>query len=146
MKKNNTLFIIIIIILIAMISILVINSKNTTTKGEYRKITYTELKEKIENKEKFILIISQSTCSHCATYKPKIEIISEDYNIRAYYIDIDLEKNKNKLLKEFKLSGATPTTLFFNEGKEKSILNRIEGDLGSTAIIEKLKKMGFIAE
>ena len=49
-----------------------------------------------------------------------------------------------RFLKEFKLNGATPLTLFFENGKEKSILNRIEGDLSSKIVIEKMKKMGFI--
>lgn len=146
MKKGNTLFIITIILLIAIISILIINSITTPKEGEYKEITYTELKEKLKNKESFVLIVSQSTCSHCATYKPKIKIIAEDYRIKAYYIDIDLEKNKDEFLKEFKLSGSTPTTLFFNDGKEKSILNRLEGDFASTVVIEKLEKMGFITE
>lgn len=145
MKKNNTLYIILTIILIAIISILIINNNNQP-KGEYREITYNEINKKIENKETFILIVSQSTCSHCATYKPKIKIIAEDYGINAYYIDINLEKNKETFLKEFKLSGTTPTTIFINNGKEKSVLNRLEGDLESSVVIEKLKKMGFIKE
>lgn len=146
MKKEKIILTISIIILIAIISILLINNLNKKPTGEYRQSTYNEIKEKIENKETFILIISQSTCSHCATYKPKIKTITEDYGIKAYYIDIDTEKNKDTLLKEFKLSGSTPTTLFFNEGKEKSILNRLEGDLGSNLVIKKLKEMGFITE
>ena len=142
-KTNNTIFIIATILLIAIISILIINPKE---KGEFKQTTYNEIKEKINNKESFVLVVSQSTCSHCATYKPKIKIIAEEHNINAYYIDINLEENKGAFLEEFKLSGATPTTLFFNNGKEKSILNRLEGDLASSTVIEKLKEMGFIKE
>lgn len=144
MKKGNTAFIIAIILLIAIISILIINFLNTPKKGEFKEITYTEIEKKIENKENFVLVVSQSTCSHCATYKPKVKIIAEDYGIDIYYIDIDLEENKEEFLKEFHLSGTTPTTLFFNEGKEKSILNRLEGDLPNTTVIKKLQELGFI--
>lgn len=146
MKKTNTIFIIAIILLIAIISILIINFLNTPKEGEFKDITYAEIKEKIENEESFVLVVSQSTCSHCATYKPKVKIIAKDYGIDIYYIDIDLEDNKSEFLTEFNLSGATPTTLFFNEGKEKSILNRLEGDLSATVVIKKLKEMGFITK
>ena len=143
MKKNNTIFIIAIITLIIIISILLISFLNNP-KGSFTKLTYNDIKEKIENKEDFVLVVSQSTCSHCATYKPKIEIIAKDYGLEIYYIDIDLEKDKDKLLEDLKLNGATPTTLFFNKGKEKSILNRLEGDLSTEIVIKELKQMGFI--
>lgn len=146
MKKGNKVFIISIILLILILVILIINFLNTPKKGEFREITYTEIEEKLENKESFVLVISQSTCSHCATYKPKVEIIAEDYGVDFYYIDIDLEKNKEELLRKFNLSGATPTTLFFKEGKETSMLNRLEGDLPEKTVIKKLTEMGFITE
>lgn len=146
MKKGNKIFIISIILLVIILLILIINFLTTPKKGEYREINYTELKEKLENKESFALVVSQSTCSHCATYKPKVEIIAKDYGVDFYYIDIDLEKNKENFLKEFNLSGATPTTLFFKNGKEKSMLNRLEGDLPEKTVIKKLTEMGLIIE
>ena len=63
-----------------------------------------------------------------------------------YYIDIDLEDKKGEFLQQFKLSGATPTTLFFKNGTETSVFNRLEGDLPNTMVIEKLKELGFISE
>ena len=47
---------------------------------------------------------------------------------------------------KFKLSGATPTTIFIKDGKEASLLNRLEGDLSESRVVEKFKKMGFIEE
>lgn len=143
MKKQKTLLTIAIITIIATIGFILINSFNQP-KGDLVKITYKEIKEKQKNKEDFILIVSQSTCSHCATYKPKVKQIAKEYNIKVYYVDIDLESNKEKILNELNLTGATPVTLFFHEGKETSILNRIEGDLATKTIINQLKKMGFI--
>ena len=146
MKKRNKIFMIAIILLITILTILIGNSIITTKKGELIKITYNEIQKKIENKDNFVLIVSQSTCSHCATYKPKMKIIAKDYGLDIYYIDYDLEKNKEDFISNFDLSGATPTTLFFIKGKEKSILNRLEGDLSSKKVIEKLKEMGFISK
>lgn len=144
MKKNKT-FNISLIALIVIIAILVVNSI-FTKEGNLIKIDYQELLQMTENKEDFVLIVSQSTCSHCATYKPKMKTITKEYGIDAYYIDYDMESknNQDEFLEKFNLTGATPITLFFENGKEKSLLNRIEGDLSSTKILEKLKKMGFI--
>lgn len=144
MKKNHTILIVSIVILMIIALILLISQPKTSSQGSLEKITYDEVKEKINNNEDFVLIVSQSTCSHCATYKPKVKIIAENYGLTIYYLDYDLEKKSEEFLNEFNLTGASPITLFFNNGKEKSILNRLEGDLSSETVIEKLKKLGFI--
>ena len=144
MKNEKKILTIAIITLIAIIAILVIYNLTKAPTGELKEITYEELIQKQENAEDFILIVSQSTCSHCATYKPKVEKLAKQYGIVVYYIDYDKLSNKDEFLSNFNLSGATPMTLFFESGKEKSMLNRIEGDLSSKTIEEKFKKMGFI--
>ena len=144
MKDNNKLFIIIITTLILIISFLLINKISNYNKGDLKPITFKEIQEKKANKEDFILIVSQSTCSHCASYKPKVKQIAKEHGITVYYIDIDLEKNENEVIKELHITGETPMTLFYLEGKETSILNRIVGDLGTEKIINQFKKLGFI--
>ena len=143
MEKKNIIFIIAIILLIVIISILLSNNKGT---GELTKLNYNQIKEKINNKEDFILIVSRSTCSHCASYKPKVEQIAKDYKITVYYTDYDEEKkdNQKKLLETLHLDGSTPMTLFINNGKETSILRRLEGDVEKDKIIERMKEMKFI--
>lgn len=146
MKKRNKIFYGAIIIFIALISILLINYIVSPKKGELKEISYNEIKKKTENKDDFILVVSKSTCSHCATYKPKVEKIAEDYGITIYFINYDNEKEETQkeFLKEFNLDGSTPITMFIENGKETSILNRLEGDLSSSKVIEKIKEMGFI--
>ncbi len=146
MKKNNKTFISIIIIFIAILSILLINYTLTPKEGSLTNITYKEIQEKLNNKEDFILVISKSNCSHCATYKQKLTTIAKYYNIYIYYINYDLEtKNDQKdLFKKLNFNKATPTTMFFRKGKETSLMDRLEGDLSSNKVIEKFKKMGFI--
>lgn len=143
MKKKNNIFIGIIIIFILILVFLIINTINNKT-GELKKITYKQIEEKVENKESFVLIVSRSNCSHCMSYKPKVEEIAKKNKIIIYYIDYDEEKNSTKFLEKYKLDGSTPITLFFKEGKETSILNRLEGDLDSDKVVERLKKMEFI--
>ena len=144
MKKNNKLFGIAIVFLIIIMALLFINYINTPKEGNLISIKYKEIKEKINNKDSFILVVSQSTCSHCASYNPKLELIAKDYGIDIYYIDYDKDSSKEEFLVDFDLDGSTPITLFINDGKEKSLLNRLEGDISKEKAIEKFKKMGFI--
>ena len=107
-----------------------------------------ELNKKVENKDSFIWVVSKSTCSHCASYKPKIETIVKEYGIDVYYIDFDDEdeNTQKEFLDKFDLDGSTPITLFFKKGSEVSVLNRIEGDLPEEKVISTFKKMGFIED
>lgn len=145
---KNKIFNISIIAFISIIAILTINYLNTPKEGSLIKLTYDTVTQKIENKDTFILVVSQSTCSHCATYKPKLKKITQKYGIDVYYIDYDeeSESTQTEFLKEFNLSGSTPTTLFIENGKEKSLLNRIEGDLSESTIITQFQKMNFLEE
>ena len=142
MKKTKNIIIIVILILIATLGIIFISSK--TANGKLEKINYKTVKEKMSKKEDFVLIVSRTDCSHCISYKPKVKQIAEDYNLTIYYIDYDDEKNKDKFLEEFNLDGSTPITLFIKNGKQTSVLNRLEGDLETDKVIERLKKMNFI--
>lgn len=143
-NQNNILTIAIIAIIASLIFYLnYVESKNAS-KYDLKEITYDEIITKKDNNEDFILIVSRSNCSHCTTYKPKVQQICKDYKIVAYYIDIDNLSNMEKFLTEFNLKGATPMTLFFKNGKETTVLNRLEGDLATSKVIEKFKELGFI--
>ena len=144
-QNNKILIIITTLIVILLASLIFLNQDNKKT-GSLNKINYKELTKKIENKDSFILIVSQSTCTHCASYKPKVEIIAKKHKLNIYYIDYDLEKDKTKekFLEEYDLDGSTPITLFIKKGKQTSIFDRIEGDISDTKVIEKFKKMRFI--
>lgn len=144
MKKKNYL-IIGGIILIVIIGIIIWCSISIESKN-FIKLNYSEVLEKIDNKESFILCVSASECTHCNSYKPKLKKISNDYNIKIYYTDVD--KFSDDDYKEFKdkfsFDGGTPTTIFFKEGEEKTTATRIEGDISIERTIDKFKKNGFI--
>lgn len=142
--KRKTIILITIVILI-ILSIVVILSSN---KNNLIKLSYNEVVEKINNKESFVLCISATYCSHCQDYKPKLKNVANDYNILIYYIDIDKldEKEYINLKKELSLDGSTPITIFFKNGEEATTATRIEGDVKTEKIIEKLKANGFINE
>ena len=122
--------------------LIVVNSLNTTV----NKLTYDEFTEKIDNEESFVLCVSRTTCSHCATYKPKLESVAKDYGIDLYYIDIDKysDEEQEEFVKVINFNDTTPTTVFLKNGKETTASNRINGDVSTSRIIDKLKSNDFI--
>ena len=117
------------------------------SKSYLNKISYNDVIEKIEDKESFILLISQTTCTHCMSYKPKLEEIANKHKIEIYYIDVDLLSNEDfdKLDSYLNFADAgTPVTLFVKNGEETSAATRITGDASSEKIEKKLKSNGFL--
>ena len=115
----------------------------------FSKIGYKEIIEKIENEEDLVLLISQTTCSHCENYKPKLKDVAKKYKVNVYYIDIDLldEDEYDELDSYLSMgSSGTPLTIFLINGKESTVANRIKGDTSKEKIIKKLKSNGFISE
>ena len=146
MKSKKLLIISSIILVIMVATVTIYNLKYTKALPDsigLKEITYKEIVKKKENEDNFILIVSRSNCSHCTSYKPKVEKVTKENRITVYYIDTDTLSNKDEFLNEFNLDGATPITLFFKNGKE-TILNRIEGDTSPKKIKDQFKKMGFI--
>ena len=143
--KNKIVYIA-LIIFIAIIVILLVNYANTPKPGSFIQLDYKGVIKKVDNKDKFILVVSKSTCSHCASYKPKLEKIANEYNLDIYYIDHDLEtkQTEEKFLEEFDLDGSTPITMFIKKGKQTNLFDRIEGETSEKNAINKFKKMGYI--
>ena len=110
-----------------------------------KEIKYDEVIEKMNNKESFVLLLSQTTCSHCKDYKPKLAKVAKEYELVVYYLETDLldKETYNDLKKHFSFNG-TPTTIFITEGEEKSAATRISGEASADKIISKFKSNGFI--
>lgn len=144
MDKKNTFFIVAIISFIVIIGALI--WFNSTNESKLIELNIEDIIEKVNNKESFVLCISQTTCSHCASYKPKLDKISKEYDIEIFYIDIDKygEDGESELKKYISFDGSTPVTAFIKNGEETTASNRIFGDSSYDKIVEKLKKTGFI--
>lgn len=116
-----------------------------SNKEALKELSFTELKDKLANKESFILVISQSYCSHCMEYKPKLKEILEKNNIEAFYIEYDLlsDSEKQTIKDNFPFTG-TPTTINIQKGKEIDAENRIVGSSTEEKIEKYLKENGYI--
>ena len=143
-KKNNIILTIAIILFIGLIIFLVINHEEVKT-GALEELTYKEVQEKIDNKEDFVIVLSQTTCSHCAEYKPTIKQIAKKHKITIYYLDYDkYKKQEKKIIEKFNFDGGTPTTFFYKDGKETSVMNRLIVNVTSSKVIAMLKKLEYI--
>ena len=145
MKKKHIIYILLIILLGGL---LIVFKDSIFRNPNFIKLNYEEIIEKVNNKDNFILCVSRTKCSHCQNYKPKLSKVAKEYNIVIYYTEID--KYTDNEYEEFKekisFDGATPTTIFFKDGEEKTTGTRIEGDVSLEKIINKLKQNGFITK
>ena len=115
-----------------------------------KEISLDKLYDMVENKETFILELSQDGCSHCAAFNPRFTKILEEYGVYANYINCTklTEKELEQFEKDFnggELIG-TPTVLFFVDGHEKTSMNRLSGEPSEKEIIRKLKQNDYIKE
>lgn len=104
-----------------------------------------EFKEKIDNKETFMLIMTKTDCTHCESYLPTYKKVLYDYNLTGYQIHLDkLNNEETSYVKGIASINGTPTIIFIKDGEEMSALNRLVGDQSRTKTIERLKVMGYI--
>ena len=145
--KNTKLYIIILaVVILGSFLVYFFAFKDNTTKDQkVIEISINDLEAKINNKETFILVLSQTGCSHCNQYLPELERSLKEVNLYAYELNISKlgDVNSNTLAKYITYSG-TPTTVFFINGAEKTTLNRIVGYAPKVKIIERLKSLGYV--
>lgn len=102
-------------------------------------------KEKINNKDSFILLITKEGCSHCAEYLPVFINVLEKYNLTAYKLDLaDMSDSDKEYLADIANISGTPTTVFIENGEETTVLNRIVGSASRKTVIDRLKTMKYI--
>ena len=143
MKAKKRATIIVVICLIILIGGFVVDY--FLGKSYFKELGYNDVIDKMENKEDFVLLVSQTGCTHCISYKPKLKEVANEHKIYIYYIDVDLlndEETDN--FKKYVSFSSTPTTLFLKKGEELTAANRINGDTSKEKIVKKLKSNGFI--
>ena len=130
-------------ILIFLITILLVGCGNP----KYTEINYEQLKEKLDNKETFVLLLGSDTCSACANYETTMTKVMKDTKIEIFYVNLHLlsEEDYNKVYSKFVVN-STPTTIFINDGEETTTYNRIVGSADYKTVIEKLKTLGYIGD
>ena len=144
-NKVNLIIVIVVIILVGGLAFFFLR-KNMQTDG-VKNINISELREKINNKDSFMLVITQDGCTHCKAYLPTIRKIANQYNLTFYDISqTGLNEEDKTFLKNVANIDGTPTTVFIENGEEKTTTNRLVGNVPEYRVIEKLKALGYINE
>ncbi len=112
--------------------------KDAGEKEIVEEITYSEFKERVNKKEKSVILVGRDDCSHCISYKPVITKVAQEYKFNVYYINTNTIKDANDFdaLWDFLGASGTPTTAIVAEGK---LLAMREGELTRSDLIAFLK-------
>ena len=148
MKKKTYLIILIILLILLFVSlgVLYIRKKEEENTLVYE-INMQQLEEKINNKDTFILVMTQTGCVHCQSYLPTIKKVSREYGVTFYVLNrAKLSKEEYNRLKEIANISGTPVTIFIVDGEEKTVLNRLTGSIEKSRLVEKLISEGYINE
>lgn len=113
----------------------------------YTEISYTQLKEKMEAKDTFVLVVGSATCSACKEYKVTMEEVIKKKQVEIFYLDMNklTEQEDSKLYSEFVVT-STPTTIFFKEGEQTRTYERIIGAADYDKVVKQLEKHGFLED
>ena len=110
-------------------------------------VDYNGYKSVVRSSENKILVLGQTTCSHCIKVKPILSSIAREYGITINYLDItklsDEEKGKfTKYLTYLtEKEWGTPLTLIVNNSE---VIDSVNGELDHDGYVELFKKNGFI--
>ena len=148
MKKKTYLIILIILLILLFVSlgVLYIRKKEEENTLVYE-INMQQLEEKINNKDTFILVMTQTGCVHCQSYLPTIKKVSREYGVTFYVLNrAKLSKEEYSRLNDIANISGTPATIFIVAGEEKTTLNRLAGSIEKSRLVEKLISEGYINE
>ena len=120
-------------------------------------IDYEQYTKLIKSKATNIIVVGQTSCSHCIAFKPAINSVAGDYNITINYLNLtemsqdestkffksleDIEYNDPDFLKDG--SFGTPLTLIVENGK---VISYFSGQRTISQLVRELKKVGLIEE
>ncbi len=102
------------------------NVKNETTAepGKVEKITTAQLVEKMNQKEDFALVFTQTTCGHCQVFLSLLDDYMKDHNVLLYDMVLDEEPDVDAALEQLKTVfpdfTATPDVYYVEKGVIKS--------------------------
>jgi len=121
------------------------NHNNINKTPYYHELKYSEFKEKIDNKDSFVLVIHQTGCAACETYLPTYKSVADENKLDVYGINrSNFSTTEAKEFAEFANISGTPTTVFVIDGEEKTTTNRFVGPVNSTKLTDRLKGLGLI--
>lgn len=111
-------------------------------------IDYDKYKELISNSDTNVIVIGQTTCSHCISFKPAMNKVAKDYDITMNYLDIlklsnDEYTKFSASLKDLGYTDelGTPLTLIIRDGK---LIKSLSGERTISQLVKELKRVDLI--
>ena len=120
-------------------------------------IDYSEYEDLINNSGTHVVVIGQTTCSHCIAIKPALNKVAGEYDLTINYLNLtemteeeynnfaqslkDIEYNDPDFVEDG--SFGTPLTLIIKNGKVKDY---ISGERTKSQLVREFKKAGLISE
>ena len=99
-KKFLTILLSISLLLLAFL-FLIVRKKEVNTPTTYKeaiqyvqKVSLSDIRSKIKNKEKFTLFIGRESCPYCQKFAPKLAVAIQKCNKIVYYLDNDSSERK----------------------------------------------------
>lgn len=156
------------IVLLMLVGMFGCSSKAEADKGNEKETTVEKTKEikeqdgikqlnlnqafqKIDDKETFIFMVTQSTCTYCNSFKKTlVPFLKEHKDIPFYEIEVDMlgemkadvEKNFTKLQKKVsEFGGGTPEMFCYEDGKLKKSAS---GEMSEAALYNFMIDCGYI--
>lgn len=128
---------------VSLLSILYINfkKKEIITPNSYKeamtyvkKIHLSEVQDKINNKEDFILYIGRESCPYCQKFAPKLAVAIQKTNQTVYYLDNDSKERKDITSFAHDMNIKTvPNLSSFKKGSKETYLTK-----GSKSSIDEI--------
>lgn len=115
-------------------------------KNHFISLSGEEFKEKINNKDSFILLLIQTGCHFCEEFKPIVnEVIKENDGLKIYALNLtDMSTEEKAFLVNIANTTSTPTMIFIVNGEEETSLNRMIGKVSKSKLITRLESLGYI--
>lgn len=129
------------------------NEESSTIRNEFKQLDMELLKQKIENKNTFVFMVSQSTCSYCNSLKRTlVPYLREHTDLDFYELEIDMlgtkksEINTNfsklqELIPEY--SGSTPELFYIDNG---ALRKQTSGDMDEVDLHNFFVDCGLVDE
>lgn len=120
-------------------------------------IDYSEYEDLISNDETHVIVIGQTSCSHCIAIKPALNEVAKEYDLTINYLNLTdmtetesnaffdslttIEYNDEDFLEDG--SFGTPLTLIVKNGK---VADYISGERTISQLVKEFKRNGLISE
>ena len=120
--KKSDIFLIVGLVVVIVLGFFMMKGEKLGNGGSFE-LSYSEYMEKIEDGDKFVLVVESATCGHCVNYMPVVKNFARGKDVKIYYVDTNTFKEKdwetfeesNTFFEEKKEEGwGTPTTLFLD--------------------------------